>query len=135
MTQNKSANEIRPFVFVSHASVDKESGKFREVVKTLLAHGVPLGLDHPHNIGDPDINPDTFLWSLGPDGSNVGAAIARALGQGACAALFLLSRNTPDGNDEQQKTSYLWREMLAAQAVRESCACRRGVRMLLSSAG
>ena len=68
MPEDSAATETKPFVFVSHADADKGSGRFREVIKILLAHEVPLGLDRPHKIDDPDINPDAFLWSLGPDG-------------------------------------------------------------------
>lgn len=101
---------MQPYLFVSHASVDKRNPEFLRVLQALHGAGIALAIDRAHLIDDPVVVPAMFCWSLPADGQDFGHGLAFAQSN-ASASIFLVSRHTrPD--------SYVWREFTAAETLR-----------------
>ncbi|MCA3456418.1 MAG: hypothetical protein IM667_04440 [Phenylobacterium sp.] len=99
-----------PFLFISHASKDKEAPEFWAVLERLHAAGIPMGIDRPGKIKNLSIKSTDFVWGLDGRGEDWQQHLIRTMAYGACGIVVVASSNT--GQD-----SFVWDEVLIAKTL------------------
>lgn len=92
-----------PFLFISHAAVDKMSPVFISALERLHAEGIRMGIDRPRQLEIHGMTAEDFVWGMDGRGEDWQQAFFRAISNGACGIVVFASENTPE-------TSAVWTE-------------------------
>lgn len=105
-----------PYLFVSHASADKQNPVLYELVTSILTAGadIPLGIDTPSDFA-PALDPRDFSWTL-PRHEDWSAHLTAAITQTSVCTLIVLSRAYLEEESRSGRIPWTrWKEAVLAQ--------------------